>query len=231
MKVVSQFNQKSSLVEAYRILRTNLNFATEEKPVKFIMITSAEPGEGKSSVAANLGVVMAQSGKKVVIVDCDLRKPKQHEIFGLDNAVGLSDILNNKMQPDQVAKKTQVPNLAVITSGPCPANPAELVDSPGVKETLQMISRMADVVLVDSPPVLAVSETLMLAALVEGVILVIKSSVTQQKVLKRAKKLLEKTNVVIIGAVLNEVKSHYNHYYHSAGYDADEAETAAAGHR
>lgn len=228
-RVISELNPKSPVAEAYRILRTNLQFTAVDKPFKTILVTSASPAEGKSSTVANLGTVLAQAGHKVVIVDCDLRKASQHVHFGLPNNIGLTNVLVGGMEMGLVLRDTQQPNLKVITSGPIPPNPAELLGSTKIKEMFEKLSTIADIVLVDSPPVLAVADAPILSTLVDGTVLVIRSAKTKIDAVKQAKERLEKANSRIIGAVLNAVESSHGSYgYYDYAYYGEPTKQAAA---
>lgn len=227
-KVISELNPKSPVAEAFRILRTNLQFTAIDKPFKTILVTSASPSEGKSSTVANLGTVLAQAGHKVIIVDCDLRKASQHVHFGLPNNSGLTNILVGGMELGLVLRDTNQPNLKVITSGPIPPNPAELLGSTKTKELLEKLTTLADIVLVDSPPVLAVADAPILSAMVDGTLMVIRSAKTKIEAVKQAKDRLEKANSRIIGAVLNAVESAHGGYYYDYAYYGDSTKQAAA---
>jgi protein-tyrosine kinase len=230
-KIVSGINPKSPVAEAFRILRTNLQFSTVDKPFKSILITSAGPGEGKSTTAANLGTVMAQTGAKVILVDCDLRRAELHRLFNLPNDEGLTNVLVGGLDIKLVLRDTWLPNLKVITSGPLPPNPAELLGSEKTREVLAKLKEMADIILVDSPPVLMVADATLLSSIVDGVILVIKSAKTKIDAAKQAKERLENANARIVGTVLNAVESSngYYYYYNSSYYgDKGKKEAAAA---
>lgn len=227
-KVISAINPKSPVAEAYRILRTNLQFTAVDKALKTILVTSADPSEGKSTTVANLGTVMAQIGAKVIIIDCDLRRSEQHKLFDLPNNTGLTNILVGGLETNQVLTNTKVPNLKVITSGPLPPNPAELLGSEKTPELLNKLTEMADIVLVDSPPILMVADAAILSSLVDGVILVIKSAKTKLEAIKQAKERLGKANARIVGTVLNGVESSHSYYYYNHSYYSESSKREAA---
>ncbi len=216
--VISDINPKSPVAEAFRIIRTNLNIMEMDKQTRTILITSPGPSEGKSSTVANLGTVLAQSGVKVIIVDCDLRRSEQHHIFGLANQIGLSNVLVDGLDVMQVLQETSVPNLRVIPSGPIPSHPAELLGSQQTKQLLQQLIELADVVLVDSPPILMVADAQILSGMVDGVVLVVKSGRTKVDAVKQAKERIEKANARIIGTVLNAVQKSDGGYYYGYSY-------------
>jgi capsular exopolysaccharide synthesis family protein len=187
--------------EAYRTLRTNIQFSSLDKPARTILVTGVDAGEGKSTTLANLGVVMAQSGKTVVVVDCDLRRPTLHKLFGLPAEPGLTTaILDSKSSV--FAQKTAVDGLRVVTSGPLPPNPSELLGSRQLEEILAGLAATTDMVLVDAPPIVSVSDAAVLASKVDGVILVVSAGKTRREMAQRAKSLLEKVNAHILGVVL-----------------------------
>lgn len=202
-KLISELSSRSKEAEAFRIIRTNLQFLAVHRPFKTLLITSSGPFEGKSTLTANLGIVMAQAGLKVIIVDCDLREAKQHVIFSLPNDTGLTTVLLGSADLDLVIQDTDLPNLKVVTGGPQPPNPAELLNSPKASQVFFELSAAADIVLVDSPSVLTVSDTVVLSSMLDGVIMVIRTGKTRIDVFSRAKDRLQKANARIIGTVLN----------------------------
>lgn len=193
---------RSPQAEAYRSLRTNLEFSSLDHPLHTLLITGAEPNVGKSTTLANLGVIYAQSGKRVVLVDADLRRPQLHQIFGLSNNTGLaSAILNN--DSELPLQESGVPDLRVLTSGPMPPNPADLLATQRMDKLLAQLREEADIILLDAPPVIAVTDAAILATKVDGVLLVVSAGQTKREHAQRAKALLEKVNARIVGAVLN----------------------------
>lgn len=200
--LITLTDARSPQAEAYRSLRTNLEFSSLDHKLHTLLVTSTAPDEGKSTTLANLGVINAQAGKSVVLLDCDLRRPKLHELFGLGNNTGITTALLNpdEMLPLQV---TTVPNLRIVTSGPLPPNPADLLASERMDRLLQKVARDADLVLLDAPPVIAVTDAALLAAKVDGVLLVVSAGQTKREHAQRAKDLLGKVNARLVGAVLN----------------------------
>ncbi|MGI6119165.1 MAG: CpsD/CapB family tyrosine-protein kinase [Desulfosporosinus sp.] len=213
---------KSPISEAYRTLRTNVQFTSVDSETKKIMITSSGPREGKSFTLANLAVSMAQAGKTVLVLDVDMRNPTQHKLFGLDNGQGLSIALLQDQDYQQYIRETAVPGVMVLTGGPIPPNPAELVGSKRMKRLLEEASEQYDIVLIDTPPIVAVTDAAILAQEVDGVILVLASGEVNKDFAQRAKELLDKVGAKILGAVLNKVDlktSEYYYYYYYHGSD------------
>lgn len=186
------------------------------------MVTSAGPREGKSTTVANLAVSIAQSGKSVLVVDADLRNPTQHKLFGLDNREGLSVALLQDQDYRTYIRETTVPGMMILTGGPIPPNPAELVGSQRMKRLIEEASEQFDIVLIDTPPIVAVTDAAIISQEVDGVILVIASGEVNKDYAQRAKDLLDKVGAKILGAVLNKVDmktSEYYYYYYYHGSD------------
>ncbi len=214
--LVTLTSPRSPVSEAYRTLRTNLEFSSLDEPLRTMVVTSPGPEEGKSTTLANLAVTLAHAEKRVILVDCDLRRPSQHEIFGLSNGVGLTTmVVDEEAMRDPPLLETGVEGLQLLPSGPLPPNPSELVGSRRMAEIISALSERADIVLFDAPPVIAVTDAAVLASRVDGVLLVIKAGATKRDHAKRAKALLDKVNAHVVGAVLNNVKmdtSYYSYY-------------------
>lgn len=201
-------NPRSPIAEAYRTLRTNLEFSNLDKSLRAILVTSASAEEGKSTTLANLAVTIAQSGKRVILVDADLRRPTQHTTFGLKNNAGLTDMVrDDSILANPPAQETSVPNLKVLTSGQLPPNPAEILGSKRMSEIIAALLERADMVLFDAPPVMAVTDAAVLSSKVDGVLLVISAGKTKRENARKAQTQLEKINARIIGAVLNNTKA------------------------
>lgn len=213
---------KSVESEAFRVLRTNLQFTAIDKPLKNILVTSSVPQEGKSTVISNLAITIAGAGNRTLLVDADLRRPKQQKIFLLENYKGLSNIIAENLPLDNVINKTKIANLDVITSGPLPPNPAEMLGSTRMKNFIQEIDSMYDIVLFDSPPVNSVADASILSTAVDGVVLVIAANSTEREAVLVAKQQLEKVKARILGVVLNKVEQKsggYYYYYYYYGED------------
>ena len=202
-RLVMLDDPRSFQAEAYRVLRTNLHYANPDAPLRRFLITSAGPGEGKSTTVANLGIALAQSERAVLLVDADLRRPMLHTLFRQPNSPGLSSYLAGDALLDAVIQKTAVPNLSIVGSGPTPPNPAELLGSRRMRDFVNSVSERYDTVVFDSPPVLAVSDACTLASLVDGVLLVVGSGNAPQAALRRAKEQILAVRGRIIGAVVN----------------------------
>lgn len=214
--LVSQFSPGSPVVEAYRVLRTNLQFATMNYSSRTILVTSPGPAEGKSTIIANLASVCAADGKKCIIVDSDLRMPIQHEILKCHNKVGLTDVLLGRVEPEKAFQETPVSGLRLLSSGPVPPNQAELLGSPGMANLIEFLKSAADLIFFDTPPVLPVTDAPVLAARVDGVLLVINVGDVSREAVVQAKQALEKVNARILGVVLNKAELQGGYaYYHS----------------
>lgn len=221
---------KSPASEAIRLLRANLEFAAAAKPITTLAITSAGPTEGKSTVTANLGVVMAQAGFETVIIDTDLRKPTQDRIFGVGNEQGLTTLLSHPKQDWQsLAVRVAVPRLSLIPSGPLPPNPADLLSLDRFDDLLAQISEAADVVLLDTSPVLAVSDPLVVGTKSSGVLLVCRAGQTRRDALRRAAATFRQGEIRLVGTVLNQQRARDEAgYYYYGYYGVDANKTAAA---
>ena len=215
-RMVTHFEPKSPVSEAYRTFRTNIQFAQLEQPPQTLLVTSAGPSEGKSTTVANLAITMAQMGTKTLLVDADLRRPVLHSIFEYDKTLGLTDVLLGKDELDKVLHELAVKNLSLLCCGTLPPNPSELLGSQAMKRLLKELRAKFEVILFDSPPVLAVTDAAVLGAQTDGVILVISAEETTRKAENRAKALLENVRAQILGSVLNNVKveGRYGSYYH-----------------
>jgi capsular exopolysaccharide synthesis family protein len=211
--LISLKNPKSRAAEAYRTLRTNIQFSSLDEEIKSIVVTSSGPGEGKSTTMANLAIAMAQSGKKVVLMDCDFRKPTIHKKFGLPNSQGLINILAQDRKFEEIIITTDVNNLYVIPSGPVPPNPSELLGTKKMKALLTELTRIFDMVLIDAPPVLAVTDAQILSTIVNGTIIVSAYGKSDKHALLKAKENIEKVGGKILGVVINKVPEQANGYY------------------
>ena len=213
--LVADSHSKSVYAEQYRTVRTNIEYSAIDTDLKSILVTSATPGDGKSTTSCNLAIVFAQQGKKVLLVDTDLRKPTVHQKFHVHNHMGLSSVLTKKQTIDEAIIDTPIKNLSILTSGPIPPNPAELLTSKAMKNLLEMLYQEFDVVILDTPPVLAVADAQILSKHVDGVILVVSSGKTETEQGKKAKQLLVSSNAPLLGVVLNNKEQEKNdHYYY-----------------
>lgn len=215
-QVITNTNPMSPISEQYRSIRTNLQFTAIDRDIKSIVITSSEPGDGKSITTANLAVVYAQQGKKVLLIDADLRKPTMHFTFRVDNIRGLSNYLVSQNELKEVIVSSRLPNidLDIMPAGPIPPNPAELLGSKASKRLIEEATQDYDLVIFDTPPALAVTDACVLANVVDGTILVIRSKKTHREAGIKAKERLEQAQANILGTVLNGKDIKNSHYYY-----------------
>lgn len=218
VSLISLLNSRSTIAEQYRTIRTNIQFAaSSDHPVKSIVITSSGPLEGKSLTAANLAIVFAKSGKKTLLLDGDMRRPTVWKTFRLNNQKGLSTLL---VSPDDIAdsiQKTTIVNLSVLTSGPQPPNPSELLGSTREDVIMDQLTRLFDIIIVDMPPVVTVTDAQIVASKADGTILVAREDVSEKAALLKAKQLLEIAHARILGVVYNAIDSAKDegYYYYS----------------
>ncbi|EPD53878.1 capsular exopolysaccharide family protein [Paenisporosarcina sp. HGH0030] len=196
-------NSKSPISEQYRTLRTNIQYSSVDKELKSIIITSPNPGEGKSTTIANLAIVFAQQGKKVLLVDADLRKPTIHYTFNINNTKGLTNLLMKKASLGDVIQQTPVLNLFLLPSGTIPPYPAELLQSEMMSQLMDRLKASFDLILFDTPPILAVADAQILANKCDGSILVVKSGSTEKEGAVRSKDILMSSRSKLLGVVLN----------------------------
>jgi capsular exopolysaccharide synthesis family protein len=236
--LLSDLDKRSPIAEAYRHLRTSILLSTAGRPPKTLLITSSVPSEGKTTTAVNTAMSLAQTGAKVLIIDADMRRPRLHSIFNLSNANGLSSLLAREFEEREVAEafqKVDEPGLFVLTAGPVPPNPAELIGSEQMLRLLATVTPNFTHVIIDSPPVAAFTDGVLIAAMVEGVLLVVHSGKNSRKVVGRGRKLLHDVGARIIGVVLNKVPNaggtsyyYYGGYYSHYSSTEDTAEQRAA---
>ena len=204
--LVTISNPRSPMSEAYRTLRTNLQFVSLDKPLQTLLVTSPGPEEGKSTMLANLAVTMAQGEKKVILADCDLRRPSLHKLFGLYQTTGLTTMmLDDQAMSEPPLQETGVPGLQLLASGPLPPSPPDLLGSRRMDRVLEALKERADIVLLDAPPVVGVSDAAILATKVDGVMLVVSAGQTKRESVQTSKDMLDKVNANLIGAVLMNV--------------------------
>ncbi|MFG6119294.1 MULTISPECIES: CpsD/CapB family tyrosine-protein kinase [Thalassobacillus] len=215
--LITKMNPRSPISEQYRTIRTNLQFASVDKDLSSMMVTSAGPSEGKSLTTANLAVTFAQQEKKVLLIDADLRKPTLHYTFRLDNSLGLSSVLIGDQSIEQVVRKSDLDNLHLIPSGPIPPNPSELLGSKAMEKFLATAKNFYDMVIFDTPPVLAVTDGQILSRICDGVLLVTRSKQTEVEAGNKAVDLLKQVDANLLGAVLNDVEAKHSNYYYYYG--------------
>jgi succinoglycan biosynthesis transport protein ExoP len=225
IELVPHFFPNSRLAESYRSIRTALLLSSADNPVKTVAVTSALPGEGKTVSVANLSVTLAQSGKTVLVVDADLRRPRQHRLFKVKNTFGLTTYLTDSVPVKEVVKPTEIPNLFLINAGPIPPNPAELLGSEKMTKFIKMMAEECDYMVFDLPPMLEISDALVLGAKVDGMVLVVWGDKTSREALKKAREKLDLLKVRTLGVIINNVtvphhgayyyKDYYHHYHRS----------------
>jgi len=223
------FDNRSSAAEAYRVVRTSMLLSAAGSPPKTILVTSGQAGEGKTTTVVNTAISLAQLGSSVLIIDCDLRRPATHKIFGVNGERGLSSYLSSDIKIDGLIQKLQIPNLSLIPCGPIPPNPAELISSTRMKEMLKLVAGRYDHILLDSPPLINVTDPVILSTLVDGVIMVVHGGKSPRTIAQRARQELLGVGAKIFGVVLNNIDMtregydeyyyYYNRYY--AAYEKD----------
>ena len=219
----------AGVAEAARAMRTNILFMSPDKPHRSLLVTSSAPAEGKTMVACLLATTMAQAGQRVLLIDCDLRRPRVHRVFGFNNDIGLSTAMIDKAAVTDGIRTTQVPNLSVLTAGPLPPNPAELLQSDAFSAVLERLMKEYDRVIIDSPPVVPVTDGAVLSTRVDGSILVVRASKTTRELARRGARSLSDVGGRVLGVVLNAVDleaKHYGYfqryyYYRREGYYSD----------
>lgn len=219
-KLITVSDSKSIITEQFRIIRANIKYSIPDIELKTILVTSSTPGEGKSTNAANLGVVFAQEGKKVLIVDADMRKPTLHHTFGIFNTVGLSTILSKQDDYSFAVQETPIVGLFVLPSGPIPPNPAELLSSKYFTLFLEEMKKLYDIIIFDTPPLLSVSDAQVLSPQCDGSLLIIHSGVAEKEEVLEAQAILNSSQSKILGVVLNKYKmpkkrKSYQQYYYN----------------
>ncbi len=212
LDLIALRDARSPAAEAYRTLRTNLLFSSLDKPLRTLLITSTAPDEGKTTTAANLAVTMAQAEQRVILVDCDLRRPGLHTLFQLAAEPGLTNVMLEQDDAPLPLHQTGVPGLLLLPSGPLPPRPADLLGSQRMERLIQRMSEQADIILFDTPPVTAVTDAAVLSTRVDGVLLVLQAGKTRRDRAREARRLLEKVKAHIVGVVLNNARlEHYTY--------------------
>ncbi|MCY1689891.1 CpsD/CapB family tyrosine-protein kinase [Exiguobacterium sp. SL14] len=216
-KLITVTQPKSPVAEQYRTIRTNIEFMAVDREIQAILVTSATQGEGKSTTASNLAVAYAQQGKKVLIIDTDMRRPTVHYTFRVANGLGLSSLLTRQAEKEKAILQTKIDNLSILTAGPIPPNPAELLSSRAMEHLVKQLREEFDVIIFDAPPLLQVADSRITSKLTDGVVLVVGCTTSDRQRVLKAKEQLELAEAKILGVVLNRREltddSAYQYYY------------------
>ncbi|USK55793.1 CpsD/CapB family tyrosine-protein kinase [Cytobacillus solani] len=211
--LIAHMNPMLPITEQYRQIRTSIQFSSVDKTIKSIMLASAQSGEGKSTTASNLAIVLAQQGNQVLLVDADLRKPSIHYAFRVSNIDGLTNVLTKEVELDRAIKQTDIHNLSLLTSGAKPPNPSEILSSNSMETLMGKLKEMFDFVIYDTPPALAVTDSQVLANKCDGVILVVASGKTNRELALKSLDVLKQARAHILGAVVNGIELSKKEYY------------------
>ena len=220
-EIIVNSHPKSPVSEAYRSIRTNLQFANVDKAIKTILVTSSTPGEGKTTTLVNIAATMAQVNNKVLIIDADMRKPRVHKVLEINNNTGLADLLLKQGLAEDYIQTHQQLELDLLTSGNIPTNPSELIQSKAMKHLIESLKSKYDYIFIDTPPVLPVTDSVIMSTYIDSVILVIKSGEINRELVNKSKNALLQVGANILGVVLNKVqiknlKAYNNYYYYYA---------------
>ena len=220
-RLIDEVDPRSPLREIFRTIRNNIRFATLDRPVKILLVTSSIQGEGRSFIVSNIAISSANEGKRVLIIDGDMRRPSMHSLFGLDNGTGLTSYLVGDASLQNILRQTRIEGLSVITTGPVPLDPAKLVESRKMHELLEDMKNVYDLVIVDSPPVFAAADALILGSASDGAIVVVESGRTTRQLYLDTEEALQKANINSVGVVLNKVAGREgSHLYYYKYYRA-----------
>jgi len=237
LDMMTHLAPKSSFAEGIKTLRTNLMFISPDNPPRMLLVTSPGPGEGKTLLSSNMAIAMAQSGLKTLIIDCDLRRPRVHKAMGILNSAGVSDVVSGSAQLADAIQSTDVENLFALSAGHIPPNPSELLHTKAFAELLQSLRTQFDRILLDSPPVGAVADAMILSRSVDGVLIILKFGQTRRELLRRSVDQLEAIGAPLMGCILNDVKRNaagygYSYYHYRYNYeerpDSDSAKNKLA---
>lgn len=218
-KLVALYHQKSPATEAFRSIRTNLQFMSPDKELKVIMVTGAEAGVGKSTIAANLALTFSMTGEKSFLLDTDMRKPMLHKLFDLPNFQGLSSYLSGKEKDiDQLITECKHSGTYLMPSGPIPPNPSEMLDSKRMGKLLDKLRERKGITIIDAPPLLPVTDSVLLSQKIDGVVMVAAANETKTEVYKKGLDRLQKVNANVLGTVLNKIPVRGSAYYSYQNY-------------
>ena len=215
--LITQLNPRSPISEQFRTIRTNIQFSSVDEKIQSILVTSPSAANGKSMTAANIATVYAQQGMKTLLIDADLRKPTVHYTFRLSNLRGLSNVLVGEAELEQAVESSDIENLDILSCGPIPPNPAELLASRRMKELLEETKKLYDFIIFDMPPALAVTDAKILANIVDGSLLVIRSGLTETDEAEKTVEMLQDSKARLLGAVLNDRPKNGSNYYYYYG--------------
>jgi polysaccharide biosynthesis transport protein len=219
IELITYHDTKSLVSEAYRSLRTSVLLSSGSgRPPKVLLVTSSQAGEGKTTTAVNIAITLSQTGEKVILLDCDMRNPRVHRVIGLENAAGMSTFLSGNSDLSSLIQQSEIPNLFAVPAGRIPPNPAELLGSARMKQGLALLDEYFDHIVIDSPPVLSVTDARIIGTLVDGVVLVIKGGETPKEAVQRTKRLLQEVHAHVIGTLLNNVDVRSADYYYYSKY-------------
>lgn len=217
--LVALHHQKSPATEAFRTIRTNLQFMSPDQELKVIMVTSSEAGVGKSIVASNLALTFSMTGEKTFLIDTDMRKPMLHKLFDLPNFQGLSSYLSgDKKEIDELVVECQHSGTFLLPAGPIPPNPSEMLNSKRMADLLETSRQKTDVIIIDAPPLLPVTDAVLLSQKVDGVIMVAETNVTKKEVFTKGLERLQQVNANVLGTVLNKYPVNKSSYYTYENY-------------
>ncbi len=216
--IITYRSPKDPISESFRNMRTNITFSNIDKEMRVLTVTSVGQGEGKSTIIANYAVALAQAKKKVLLLDCDLRRPRVHRLFDKQNRRGLTNALLREAEVSEIIQTTEIENLYIVSSGPIPPNPSEILASKRLEETIKKLKEAFDYILIDAPPVCVVTDAAVLSRVTDGYIVVAAIDVTNKEGIKMAIDTLNNVNANIIGVVANNVPTnkHSAYYYYSA---------------
>ncbi len=223
--LITHYDPKNPIAEAFRTLRTNLQFASLDRELRSLVVTSGGPGEGKSTICSNLAIALAQAGRHILLVDADLRRPTVHKRFEVPNTIGLTGLIVNGIDGngDEAFVDSGIENLSLLPSGPLPPNPSEILGSKAMDKVIKALESKFDMVIYDCPPLIAVTDACVLAGKVGGVIMVIELGKAEKDMTRKAISLLRNVKANILGAVVNnvDINSGYGLYYYYYYYDDD----------